>query len=351
MKVDHANRVTSLDVRPGPASAARRCVSMTIALVLAGGCGDDGPGPSDAGGVRDATSADAQSADAPSADASVADGSLGDAGTGGDAETDGGLGEGDAGPCTAPGAWGPAVLLAEVSSTADDRAPHLTADGLGLYFESDRAGGDGPGIWLAIRASVAEPFETPVPLTELTASDDTGDPTLAGDELEIVFARDGAMRCLFSALRADRASPFGAPVRFDALCEDAPADGPFLSPDSLTLLYASSGAMYITSRASRAAAFGAVAVIAELDGASLSSDGLTVYFASDRAGGVGGLDLYEATRPDRSSPFGAPVMISELASISDDDDPALSSDGLTLYFSSDRDGDRDLYAARRACVR
>jgi Tol biopolymer transport system component len=85
---------------------------------------------------------------------------------------------------------------------------------------------------------------------------------------------------------------------------------------------------------------------------SLSADGLTLYFTSeDRAGGPGSVDIWRATRPDRASAFGSPAPVLELDTASADRTPAISTSGLTICFGSDRPGGGggyDLWCATRA---
>ena len=71
---------------------------------------------------------------------------------------------------------------------------------------------------------------------------------------------------------------------------------------------------------------------------ALSRDGRTLYFASDRDGGVGGFDIYVARLSGGSwGDIGRlPVTVNSDA---DEFDPAPSPDGGSLYFASDRDGD------------
>lgn len=74
-------------------------------------------------------------------------------------------------------------------------------------------------------------------------------------------------------------------------------------------------------------------------GPSLSSDGLTLYFNSDRSGGLGGQDLYMTTRANRSDPWGKPVNLGPVVnSTFGEINPNISSDGLSLFFS-DVEGD------------
>ena len=65
---------------------------------------------------------------------------------------------------------------------------------------------------------------------------------------------------------------------------------------------------------------------------AISGDGLELFFASDRAGGLGVHDLYLATRTNPVLAFGAPVLVAELSSTALEAGPFLASDNLTLYF-------------------
>lgn len=84
---------------------------------------------------------------------------------------------------------------------------------------------------------------------------------------------------------------------------------------------------------------------------ALSVDGLTLFFASNRPGGHGGLDLWMTTRATSSQPWGPPENLGPLVnSPLRDVTPSLSSDGLTLYFSSRRPdgrGKADIWVATR----
>ena len=80
-----------------------------------------------------------------------------------------------------------------------------------------------------------------------------------------------------------------------------------------------------------------------------SSDGRTLYFSSDRRGGKGGLDLYRVSM-DNSGRFGRPVnMGSQINTPGDEVFPYISEDG-KLYFSSNGHpnlGGLDLFVATR----
>jgi len=73
----------------------------------------------------------------------------------------------------------------------------------------------------------------------------------------------------------------------------------------------------------------------------LTSDGLTLYFSSDRPGGVGSFDTYVTTRPTVDSPFGAPAPVAHPGwnTASVEGRVTLRSDGLEVILSSNRDDD------------
>ncbi|MFN8208672.1 MAG: tetratricopeptide repeat protein [Bacteroidales bacterium] len=68
--------------------------------------------------------------------------------------------------------------------------------------------------------------------------------------------------------------------------------------------------------------------------ASISSDGLTLYFTSNRKGGQGGLDIYKATRTPGGD-WGNPENLGpNLNTRYNEESPFISEDGEILYFSS-----------------
>src|SRR5262245_54451807 len=72
---------------------------------------------------------------------------------------------------------------------------------------------------------------------------------------------------------------------------------------------------------------------------ALSPDGLSLYFESARAGGSGGRDLWVSRRTTQTAAWGAPVNLGATINSSVDDRyPAFSADGHRLYFTSPRPG-------------
>lgn len=102
--------------------------------------------------------------------------------------------------------------------------------------------------------------------------------------------------------------------------------------------------LWTATRASTAAPWGALALIASVSSTSddttpdLSGDGLTLTFASNRPGGAGLYDLYQSTRASRVAAWGPPVRIAELASNTNDFAGSITPGGLAMVISSNRVG-------------
>ena len=134
---------------------------------------------------------------------------------------------------------------------------------------------------------------------------------------------------------------------------DSPDGFPNISADGLSLFFASDrpgglgdNDLWVATRQTTAEPFSTVQhlgsnVNTALDdwGPSISADGLILVFNSNRPGGLGGHDLWVATRRTTSSPFDPAVNLGPKVN-SDDDDakPYLSPDGSALYFMSTRPG-------------
>lgn len=99
--------------------------------------------------------------------------------------------------------------------------------------------------------------------------------------------------------------------------------------------------------------FDSVALVPELsdptlddDDPTLTADMLEIYFKRD-TGPPSGLDIFMSTRPSVDDPWTAPIRVEELSTSDDDNTPEVSADGLTMHFTSNRDGNNDVYVATR----
>ncbi len=84
---------------------------------------------------------------------------------------------------------------------------------------------------------------------------------------------------------------------------------------------------------------------------AISNDGRTLYFSSDRPDGYGDHDLWVTIRPSTSDPWAEAINLGPTINSPEDDyGPSISADGLTLFFNSDRPGgfgENDLWVTRR----
>jgi hypothetical protein len=86
-------------------------------------------------------------------------------------------------------------------------------------------------------------------------------------------------------------------------------------------------------------------------GPAISKDGLSLYFTSTRPGGVGGEDIYVSQRQTSDDEWGPPVNLGPIINTSlNEMVPAFSRDGHLLFFSSNRlggFGGLDIWVSRR----
>ena len=157
---------------------------------------------------------------------------------------------------------------------------------------------------------------------------------------------------------------FGEPTNMGpTLNTTSTEQGPSISADGLTLFFSSMGAggygsadIWVATRVTKDEPWdtpvnlGPIVNSGALDTeADISSDGLELYFESERSGGFGGADIWMTRRETKNEPWGAPVNLGPLINTgAGDGEPCISADGLELYFVSDRHGADDLWVATRA---
>lgn len=126
--------------------------------------------------------------------------------------------------------------LANVNDAANQRDPHISPDGLRLYF----AAGDPQKIVVSSRASLADNFGAPQEITEVNGAAGDADPTLTADERVILFTRrdSGGSTDLFYATRTERDQPFGTPQPVSFNSPDLDAD-PQFTGDGCTVYFSS----------------------------------------------------------------------------------------------------------------
>ncbi len=112
----------------------------------------------------------------------------------------------------------PTNLGATVNSSADDASESISADGLELFFASYRPGGEGDAdLWVTTRATDSNSWGAPVNLgsTVNSSASDWG-PSIPANGLELFFVseRPGGEggRDLWVTMRASVSDPWGAPA-------------------------------------------------------------------------------------------------------------------------------------------
>jgi Tol biopolymer transport system component len=139
------------------------------------------------------------------------------------------------------GPFGTPKPVAELNDPTDqDIAPWLVDDNT-LYFASQR-GGTSYDLYRTSRSGRGAPFETPTPIGELNTTSIETDPVVSADGLTIYFSSDrpgGAGDLdIWMATRATTNDGFGAATDVSELNTSAPEWPSRLSPDGCRLYFA-----------------------------------------------------------------------------------------------------------------
>lgn len=260
----------------------------------------------------------------------------------------------------------PVNIGAPVNSSAAEMNAALSPDELSLYFTSDRAGGLGvTDIWVSHRDCGECLWQTPVNLgAPINSAGQDGGPRLSIDAHLLFFQSDrrvgSAITDIYVSRRNNPNDDFGwgPPV--------------LLGPDVNVTVGSEAGADYLQSaedgggnlyfnRATVAVplpeiyyapvsrdgeTLGPAVAVSELNvvtatdqHATVRKDGREIFFSSNRAGGLGGFDIWTSTRRSVHDAWSPPVNIGTSVNTAfTDQQPSLSSDGRTLVFASNRPG-------------
>ena len=201
-----------------------------------------------------------------------------------------------------------------------DGGPSISADALTLYFTSGRPGALGQAeghydedLYLSTRLTVGDPFGAPVHLpAPLNSTQFDVAPEISADGLSLYFVR-GPSFALFDIYVSERlttAHPWESPRRLGSNV-NTPFDEGILS---------------------------------------ISADNRTLYWSSGRPGGMGGFDIWYATRSGPTGEFGPAINLSEINTPFDDFAPEIAANDKVLYFASSRPGGSgsvNLWVSRR----
>ncbi len=153
--------------------------------------------------------------------------------------------------------WGEPVNLGPtINSSSHDIAPCISIDGLSLYFVSFRPGSLGGGdLYVGTRATIEDGWGTPVWLgSTLNVVQVDGAPEISADGRTLFFFRGPAPYHIRMNIRATTDDDWGVPVRLEPPINNSYNSG----------------------------------------GPQISADGHTFFFNSNRPGGVGDYDLWQA---------------------------------------------------------
>lgn len=258
--------------------------------------------------------------------------------------------------------WGPAVAETGVNTAAAEGCPIESPDGLNLYVASNRAGGIGSpdpnDIWVFHRESIGGPWGPAQNLGQPVNSPfaDYCPTPLRGNALLFVSNRPGG--CGGGDIYFGRRNPVhgwsiqnlgcaatGAGPNFPggefgpSLVETAQGTFLFFSSDG----YDVGGDQDIYMSRQRAdGSFAPATPVSELNTPqhdfmpNLRKDGLEIVLNSNRPGGLGGQDIYTASRASTSEAWSTPRNLGGLVNTAGNETrSSLSWDGRRLHFGRD----------------
>ncbi len=282
--------------------------------------------------------------------------------------------------------WSEPVNLGPVvNSEFNDQHPAISADGLSLYITSDRPGGFGRfDIYVSKRASLDDDWGPPQslgPIINTEFPDQNSVPTFSADGHRMYFCADRpggfGEDDIWVSFREDTTDDFGwqpATNLGSGVNTEKTECGPTIFEDrheGVTTLYFTRSASarcgfgdpnekcdIYASTLNDDGTFGTAVPVPELNSGfrdtrtTIRNDGLEFFLTSSRpVGSFGALDLWVSTREMTLDAWSAPANLGPTINTAfNDGAPALSCDGTTLYFYSNRPGGfgrNDLYVSTR----
>jgi hypothetical protein len=251
-------------------------------------------------------------------------------------------------------AWSAPARIAAVSALGYyESDPAISADGLELYFTSDRGGAR--RIYMSTRFSTASAWTPAVPVPALSGWAGTYDygPELSHDGLTIWFSRAVAGQPgpqLYTATRAIRSLGWSAPTLVEELAT-VRVSSPHVSQDGLALYFSSADAaipdIYIANRPSLTDTWRNVRTVNRFNSGALDEAPTTAraereaYFDSARGGA---LRVYRSTRT-LDTGWSIPAVVDELAGASRVD--VTPDAAYMVMMIAPNGGDPDIYESRR----
>jgi len=261
----------------------------------------------------------------------------------------------------------PVNLGPPINTPSGDGNLFISADGLEMYISSDRSGGLGYfDMWRSTRENADNPWGPLVNVQEINSRYNEIFPCLSADGLILYFSdwynwnaagdRPGGVgnHDLWMCTRASRNDPWGTPVNMGApINSGSPDISPTISHDGLTFIFASNRSgglgnydLWMSTRPAAESDWAAPVNLGPPVNSSayegevcLSTDGLALFFCSNRPGGSGSYDMWVTTRRSQAAAWSLPVNLGPVINTSGmEGAPSLSPDLKTLYFGSDKPG-------------
>jgi len=261
----------------------------------------------------------------------------------------------------------PVNLGPPINSSSREFTVAISADNLEMYVSSERPGGVGYfDIYRRTRENEDNPWGPLVNVQEINSRYNEVFPCLSADGLTLYFSdwyywnaagdRPGGVghHDLWMCTRLSTDDPWEPPINMGVIINSLNAEvTPSVSQGGQVLIFASnrSGGLgnYDLWMSTRSAAESdwaapvnmglAVNSSAQDCEACLSTDGLVLFFSSDRPGGMGSYDMWMTTRRSQAVAWNPPVNLGQAINTSSiEGAPSLSPDQKTLYFVSNQPG-------------
>jgi Tol biopolymer transport system component len=201
---------------------------------------------------------------------------------------------------------------APINTSALEGTPFISANGLSIYFTSNRFGGIGEtDLYVSTRPSLDAPWEEPLNLgVNVNSNSVDGFPYVSNDGLILYFASFRLGKGdIFRATRNDTSESFGPAqnIGMPISTPDGDEGTPWISPDGHTLfftkLWGGSYDIFISRRLEIDEAWGtpvnlgppvSIPKPGDESGGSFTADGTRFFFHGDHTGGYGHTDIWEA---------------------------------------------------------
>ena len=270
--------------------------------------------------------------------------------------------------------FGTPTKVPNVNTSYNEFNASISADGLSLYFISNRPGGVGPtgglvgfDIWVTTRASIDDDWGEPVNLgATINTPAGEGGVSISYDGLSLYFdtrqaGTTSAINDLWVATRATTDEDWANPIHLGPTVNCSYDDySPSISSDELSLYFTGPGrdggnyGLWVTTRETVSDPWDTPVDLGPTINSSgheidpgISADGRVLFFTIGMLNcgsrcGYGGTEIWMTRRATTDDPWGEPVNLGPtINSPAFEDYPNVSADGSTLFFRHSQSGRHD----------